>query len=144
MATRLRVAAVPISQSAIAATLAWVVAHEAIGHRRPFFAPIVAVIVIGVAPGGRTRRAAEIWLGVALGVLVADVLVHVLGTGTAQLALVVVLAMLAAVAFGGGHLLVDQAAGSAVLIATLHPTAGGLRFVDALVGGAVGVTVHLL
>jgi uncharacterized membrane protein YgaE (UPF0421/DUF939 family) len=138
---RLRHAAVPILQSALAATIAWIVARHLIGHQRPFFAPIAAVIVIGVGPGRRTRRAIEVWLGVTLGILVADLLVHVIGTGSVQLALVVVLAMGAAVAFGGSPLLVNQAAASAVLITTLQPR-GGQRFVDALVGGAIGIAVH--
>jgi uncharacterized membrane protein YgaE (UPF0421/DUF939 family) len=145
---RLRGAVVPIVQSALAAGLAWLVATDLVGHSRPFFAPIAAIIVLGVNPGRRWRRALEIWLGVALGILVADLLIAGIGTGPLQLALTVSLAMAAAVLVGGGPLLVNQAAASAVLISTLQPAGGGgingQRFVDALIGGGIGILVHAL
>lgn len=144
----LRTTAVPIAQCAGAASLAWLVATEVVGHARPFFAPISAIIALGVGVGGRGRRAVEVALGVALGILVGDLLIALIGTGTAQIALVVVLAMSAAVVLGGGGLVITQAAASAVLVATLQPVGAGVisasRFVDALVGGAIGVAVHAL
>src|SRR5690606_150616 len=51
----------------------------------------------------------------------------------------------AAVLVGGGRLLVNQAAVSAVLVVTIQlPDAGfeGSRFIDALIGGGVGLLVH--
>jgi len=87
----LRTTAVPIAQCAGAASLAWLVATEVVGHARPFFAPISAIIALGVGVGGRGRRAVEVALGVALGILVGDLLIALIGTGTAQIALVVVL-----------------------------------------------------
>lgn len=144
----LRATAVPILQCAAAAALAWLVATDVIGHARPFFAPISAIIALGVGVGGRRQRAIEVALGVAVGVLVGDLLIAAIGTGTAQLALVVTLAMGTAVLLGGGGLVVTQAASSAVLVATLQPASSGVisatRFVDALVGGVVGVAVHTL
>jgi uncharacterized membrane protein YccC len=144
----LRITAVPIAQTAVAASLAWLVATGLVGHARPFFAPVSAIVVVGLGPGRRGPRALELILGVALGIFVADLLVHVIGTGTLQLALVVVLAMTTAVLLGGGPLLVGQATTSAVLVATLQPPSGGIfngqRAVDALVGGAVGLIVHTL
>ena len=50
----------------------------------------------------------------------ADLLVIAIGTGAWQLAVVVGLAMVAAVLVGGGVLLVNQAAVSAVLVVTLQ------------------------
>jgi uncharacterized membrane protein YgaE (UPF0421/DUF939 family) len=85
--------------------------------------------------------------GVALGILVADLLVFVIGTGTWQIAVVVALAMGAALLLGGGPLLVSQAATSAVLVATLQPPDGGIslaRFLDALAGGASALVVATL
>jgi hypothetical protein len=60
---------------------------------------------------------------------------------------VVALAVSAALFFGSGALLVNQAGASAVLIATLTPPAGVAyydRWIDALVGGAVAFAVHAL
>jgi uncharacterized membrane protein YgaE (UPF0421/DUF939 family) len=141
---RLRRSALPIAQCAVAAGGAWFVATELVGHERPFFAPIAAVITLGVSLGNRLRRVVELVVGVSLGVLVADLLILQIGSGTWQIMLVVALAMAAAVVADGATLLVAQAGASAVLVATLLPPggAGGLdRCLDALIGGAVGVLV---
>jgi uncharacterized membrane protein YgaE (UPF0421/DUF939 family) len=137
----------PILQVALAAALAWLVATEVIGHARPFFAPVSAIISLGVTLTYRGRRAVELTLGVALGIGIGDVLVWALGTGTLQIALVVILAMGGAVAVGGGGMLVTQAAVSGVLVATLQPPTHGpdfTRFVDALAGGTIGLLVSVL
>lgn len=141
---RLRGSALPIAQCALAAGAAWFVAHQLVGHAQPFFAPVAAVISLGVSLGNRLRRVAELVVGVSLGVLVGDLLISQIGSGTWQIMLVVALAMTAAVLADGAALLVAQAGSSAVLVATLLPPggAGGFdRCLDALIGGAVGVLV---
>jgi uncharacterized membrane protein YgaE (UPF0421/DUF939 family) len=94
-----------------------------------------------VAAANRPRRVVELTLGVAVGIGVGDVLVWGIGSGAWQLALVVFLAMAAAVLIGGGPLFVSQAASSAVLVTTLVGGHNASRFVDALIGGAVGLAV---
>jgi uncharacterized membrane protein YgaE (UPF0421/DUF939 family) len=141
---RLRVSALPVAQCAVAAGLAWLVANDVVGHQRPFFAPIAAVISLGVSLGSRLRRVVELVLGVGLGVLVGDLLIAQIGSGPWQIMLVVALAMGVAVFADGAALLVAQAGSSAVLVATLLPPGevGGIdRCIDALIGGALGVLV---
>jgi uncharacterized membrane protein YgaE (UPF0421/DUF939 family) len=133
--------AVPIAQSALAAAIAWLLAHDALGHPSAFFAPIAALIALGVGVANRPRRVAELTLGVAVGIAVGDLLIWGIGSGTWQLGLIVALAMVAAVLIGGGPLFVSQAATSAVLVATLVGSHNASRFVDALVGGVVGLAV---
>lgn len=131
-----------VAQTALAAAVAWGLAG--LLHETPFFAPISAVIALGIARGQRTRRAFELVLGVALGIAVADLIVIVLGTGTAVIALVVALAMIAALLLNAGALFVSQAATSAILVVTLEPPTDGLspdRFIDCLIGGAVALLV---
>ena len=85
--------------------------------------------------------------GVAVGILVADMLVFLIGTGTWQIGVVTALAMGAALLLGGGPLLVSQAATSAVLVTTIQVPEDGIslaRFLDALVGGAVALAVATL
>jgi hypothetical protein len=137
----------PILHCAVAASLAWLVATEVVGHDQPFFAPISAVITLGVTLGERRRRAIELALGVVVGIAIADVLVAAIGTGTWQVGVVVALAMLAATLVGGGPLLASQAGVSAVLVATLQPPEGGVNFdraLDALVGGGAALLVSSL
>ena len=60
-----------------------------------------------------------------------------IGVGTAQLALVVMLATALALFLGSGQMFASQAAVSAALVATLQPPTEGVtfdRFLDALVG----------
>ncbi|MCD0449641.1 FUSC family protein [Actinocorallia sp. API 0066] len=144
---RLRAMALPIVQCAVAAALAWLVAAGALGHDRPFFAPIAVVLCIGVGLGTRRRRVLELVAGVSVGVGVGDLLISTIGGGAWQIALVVALAMAVSVLLDGGALISLQAGSSAVLVATLLPPGGtgGLdRMVDALVGGLIGLVVIAL
>ena len=138
---RLRTKSWQIGQCALAAGVAWFVAAEVLGHTTPFFAPIAAVVSLGTSYGQRLRRVAEVTLGVAIGVLVADLLVSAIGTGWWQLTLIVALAMTAAFLLDGGQLFVTQAAVQSIVVATLlpDPDQGFIRFTDALVGGGVAL-----
>ena len=53
----LRATAATLLQTGVAAGLAWYLAHNLLHHRSAFFAPVAAVIALGLAPGNRTRRA---------------------------------------------------------------------------------------
>lgn len=142
--TRLRLSALPIIQCALGAALAWFVAHQIVGHAQPFFAPTAAVVSIGISFGARLRRSIELVVGVAVGIGIGDLFITRAGTGIWQIALVVAVAMALAVFLDGGSIITMQAAGSAVLVATLLPPSagGGLsRMIDALVGGLVGVVI---
>lgn len=133
-------------QSGLAAGAAWLVAQKVVGHEQPFFAPIAAVIVLSTSGELRWRRAVQLAGGVALGIAIADALIFLFGVGVIQVFVVVTLAILIAVFVGGGSLVVAQAASSAVLVVTLARE-GDLnldRFVDALVGGVVGLLVMSL
>jgi len=146
-AERLRHAARAILQATLAATLAWLVATEIVGHDQPFFAPVSAMITLGLTQGERGRRAVEVVLGVTLGIAVADLLVIQLGDGWWQLAVVVSLSMTVALLLGSGQMFAQQAAVSAALVATLQPPDDGVSFaraVDALLGGGIALAVSAL
>src|SRR5918997_816757 len=144
---RLRINGWPLVQTAVAASVAYFLAVVLFGHERPFFAPIAAVICLGVTLGQRWRRAVELTFGVAIGLGLADLLVLVIGTGAARIGVVVLLAMAAAVFLGARPLLVNQAAISALLVVVLQPPNDAFdpaRFLDALVGGGVALAVNYL
>ena len=128
-------------QCAVAAGVAWWLAADVIGHPAPFFAPIVAVVCLGMSYGQRLRRVFEVAIGVAVGVFTADVFVHVAGTGPWQIALVVLVSMGLATLLDGGPVLVTQAAVQSIVIAALAPSPGQAftRWTDALLGGAVAL-----
>jgi uncharacterized membrane protein YgaE (UPF0421/DUF939 family) len=130
-----------LAQCAIAAGVAWFVAHDVLGHDVPVFAPIAAVVSLGTSYAQRLRRVAEVTAGVAIGVFLGDLLVAGLGSGAWQIALIVGLSMTAAVMLDAGTLFVNQAAIQSLFVAALVPTTGDslLRWTDALVGGAVAL-----
>ena len=132
----------PVVQTACAATVAWLIATRALGHHVPFFAPVAAIMALSATRGQRARRAVEMMLGVALGVGLADLFIHAVGSGLWQLGGVVALAMLAALLLGAGQLFLTEAAVSATLVVTLAPSDQSYaptRLIDALVGGAVAL-----
>jgi hypothetical protein len=135
-----------VLQTALAAAAAFTVARDVVGHTNPFVAPVSAIIALGITYGQRTARAIEIVVGVAVGVLVADLITLALGTGPVQIALVIGLAMAASIVLGGSRLVVSQAAISAALVATV--TVPGhvvfTRSIDALIGGAIALLVNLV
>jgi len=147
-AIRLRSGWLPILQTALAACLAWFLAVFILGLERPTFAPIAAVIVLGLAVGERGRRAVEMTLAVAFGVTMADLLLSVVGVGAVQAGIFVVLAMAVAVFLGGGDLGVKEAAISAMIIMfTFQPSAAGFpvdRFLEALIGGGTALLINAL
>jgi uncharacterized membrane protein YgaE (UPF0421/DUF939 family) len=142
---RLRAGGWPIVQTAVAATLAWSLAYVLLGHEKPFFAAIAAVISLGAAVGQEGRRAVELVFGVACGLAVADLLVLAIGTGPVQIGVVVALAMAAALLFSGGRLLTTEAGVTALFTVMLDPSTSGAspeRFLDALLGAAVALGVR--
>jgi Fusaric acid resistance protein-like len=147
-ALRLRSDWLPILQTAVAACLAWFLAVLILGQERPTFAPIAAVIALGLAVGERGRRAVELTLGVAFGVALADLLVYVVGVGALQAGAVVVLAMGMAVFLGGGDVGVKEAAISALIIMiTFRSSQAGFpieRFLEALIGGGTALLINAL
>ena len=127
------------AQAGLGAGIAWYVARDLLGSPSPFFAPIAAVITLASSVGQRARRTVELVVGVAIGIGVGDGIILLIGTGPWQVGLVVLLAIGAAAAVGGGTPLVVQSASSAVLVATLTTPNSGLpytRFFDALEGYA--------
>jgi uncharacterized membrane protein YgaE (UPF0421/DUF939 family) len=142
-ADRLRVTGWSIAQCAIAATLAWLIASSLLDHPRPFFAPVAAVVSLGVTHAYRLRRIGELAIGVTIGVGIADLLVRQIGNGWWQIGLVVVLAMSTAQLFGGGALVTSQSAVQAIFLVALPQTPGGglYRWEDALVGGSCALLV---
>src|SRR2546429_3711447 len=144
---RVRVALLFAAQAGVAPGMTWLIALDWLHHARPFFAPIAAVIALNVSVGQRLRRVVELVVGVALGILVGDVLIYFIGTGAWQIGAGVGAAILVAVFLGGSPIVIGQAASSAVLVATLAPPSHGIyytRFLDALIGGAAGLVVMAL
>ncbi|WP_300681224.1 FUSC family protein [Nocardioides sp.] len=140
-AARWRARRFQVAQCALAAGIAWWIAHALLGHSSPVFAGVAAVIALGTSYGQRLRRVIEVTLGVALGVLLGDLLVSWLGEGPVQITLIVALAMSIALVADGGQVFVNQAAVQGIFVSAMVPGPGSAwtRWTDALVGGAVAL-----
>ncbi|HEY3534662.1 MAG TPA: FUSC family protein [Pedococcus sp.] len=134
-----------IVQCGVGAALAWEIASALLHHPRPFFAPVTAIVSLGMSFGQRLRRSFEVMGGVALGVFVGDAFVHVFGTGVLQIVVVVVVAMSLAALLGAGLTLTMQAGVQSVIVTTLLPQSGQVftRWLDAVVGGSVALLLTL-
>lgn len=135
-----------IGQCAIGAVVAWLIAARFVNHGTPVFAPIAALVALGLSHGGRLRRVAELAAGVTLGVGLADLLIRLIGSGWWQIGVIVVIAMSIAQLIGGGVLITNQAAVQSIfLVALPQPAGGGLaRWEDALIGSATALCVAAL
>src|SRR4051795_6033098 len=146
---RLRGRLWPILQTALAATAAWYAAVLLLPDGRPSFASIAAVVCLGASYGERGSKALQLIAGVVLGICVASLIVALIGAGSLQIGLMVVLAMSAAVLLGGGELLIAESAVSAILLVSLDPNTSDLTFtlnrvLEALIGGGVALAVTSL
>jgi uncharacterized membrane protein YgaE (UPF0421/DUF939 family) len=141
--SRVRMAWFAILQCAVAAAVAWLVAEDVLDHPRPFFAPVAAVVCLGLSNSLRLRRMVELALGVSIGVGIAELLVREIGNGWWQISLVVLLSMSIAQLLGGGTLMTTQSAVQGIFLAALPQTPdGGLyRWEDALIGGTTALIV---
>lgn len=137
----------PILQASAAAALAYVIARYGLGHPTPFFAPVCAWVCLGFSQERQLRKVAELAVGVAVGVGLGDLLVHFIGTGWWQIALVLAVSALAARFLDRGAMLTTQAGVQAIVIVGLPAVsaAGPVgRWTDALVGGVVALVVATL
>ena len=139
---------VPVLGASAAAGVAFAIAHYGLGHAFPFFAPVSAWVALGFSADRPVRRVAELAIGVAVGVALGDLLVHLIGSGWWQVAVVLAVAGLAGRFIDRGALLTTQAGVQAIVIVglpTIQATGGPIgRWTDALVGGGVALLVATL
>ncbi|ALE93532.1 fusaric acid resistance protein [Arthrobacter alpinus] len=117
-----------------------------LGHQGPLFAATSAIIALGFSRDPRLRRVLEVGLGCTIGIALGDTLLHWLGAGIWQAALVVFLSVLLARFLDSGAIFTTQLALQSLLVVLLPIPAGGpfTRSIDAIVGGCFALAVTLL
>lgn len=133
-----------VLQGALAAGGAYWIAQTLFSHEQPFFAPIAAVIILGLTGGERVKRAVELSLGCAVGVGLGDLLISFIGSGGWQIGVVVAASLLVASFLSKAPLVSNQVAIGSILIATIMPpgSADGFdRMFDALIGGGTAILI---
>lgn len=133
----------------LAPAISWWLSMQIFGHSQAFYAPIAAILTLTIGVGKRAAVLVEIILGAALGVLVAELLILLIGRGPWQLIVVVALAVVSASFLRMSGMALTQAVIGGVLLVAIVPLPGGAdpaltRFVDAIVGGTVGLAMIIL
>ncbi|MEV4760833.1 FUSC family protein [Micromonospora sp. NPDC049559] len=134
-------------QAGLSAALAWAAARWLTDMSNPVFAPAAAVAVITSSLGRRLPNTIELLVGVSLGILVSDLLIEFTGAGLWQTGVIVTAAILLSLLVSTRGGVVGHASGTAVLLGALSSSRHTLefpRFLDALIGGAVGLVVALV
>ncbi|WP_375385571.1 aromatic acid exporter family protein [uncultured Microbacterium sp.] len=133
-----------ILQIVVAATGAYVFCFYVLGHSTPLLAATVTVSSLGLVRDARPRRVLETVLAMLVGILVAELLLLVFGSGWWQLALALTLSLVVA-RFLAPQASFAIAAGIQSLIVMVLPTgAPFLRLIDGIVGGVAALLVTAL
>lgn len=135
---------IAIVQIVVAATGAYAFAHLVLGHAAPLLAATVTLSSLGLVRDARPRRVLETVIGMIIGILVAEVLLIVAGSGWWQLAIALALTLTVA-RFLSGQASFAIAAGIQSIIVMVIPAAAPFeRLVDGVVGGAAALIVTAL
>ncbi|MBO3200626.1 hypothetical protein GZ172_00840 [Dermatophilus congolensis] len=129
-----------IAQCSIAAGATYLIAKHVFNVAVPLYAPVAAILTLGMSYGKRFSRAAEVTIGVAIGTLVGELFFMTVGMGAWQVCAIVAIAMVLASAFGASTLMINQAGIQGLIIAMLAgSTTPAGRWSEALIGASIGL-----
>ncbi|WP_169581038.1 MULTISPECIES: FUSC family protein [Microbacterium] len=141
---RLRESGIPIVQIVVAATGSYAFAHYILGHPAPLLAATVTVGSLGLVRDARPRRVLETVLGMLVGILVAELLLILTGTGWWQLGLALGVTLVVARLLSAQAGFAIAAAIQSLIVMVIPATAPFLRLIDGLVGGVAALVVTAL
>ncbi len=136
----------PAIQMTVCAVGAYAFAEYVLGHQGPLFAATSSLIALGFSRDPRLRRVIEVGLGCTLGIVVGDLLLHWLGAGIWQAAIVLLFSILLARFLDSGTIFTTQLGLQSLLVVLLPAPAGGpfTRSLDAVIGGVFALLVTIL
>ncbi|MFJ5692646.1 FUSC family protein [Arthrobacter sp. NPDC093125] len=143
---RSRNSLVPAIQMTVCAVGAYAFAEYVLGHSGPLFAATSSLIALGFSRDPRLRRVMEVGLGCTIGIAVGDLLLHWLGAGIWQAAVVLFFSILLARFLDSGTIFTTQLGLQSLLVVLLPAPPGGpfTRSIDAVVGGVFALLVTIL
>lgn len=137
-------------QTAVAAGLAWYIAHDLLAHPQPFFAPVAAAVCLSITNVLRALRAVQMMIGVTLGIGIGTLVQVLLGSGAVPIAIAALMALSLAVLIGQGFIghgmmFANQTVVSSILVLALFRSGVGWeRINDALIGGGLAIVFAVL
>lgn len=144
-ARRTRRWAWPAVQMGLAASIAWALAHQIAGDAAGY-APITAIAALGLGRERRLGRSSLLVGGLLLGVVAAEIVTPIIGSGWWQIGVLMALSALAAGAVIGHELAVTYATINAVVLLTTPGSDGWIpsRLIAGLTGIGAALAVMLL
>ncbi|MFG1776764.1 FUSC family protein [Micromonospora sp. NPDC049048] len=140
-----------VAELTLAATASWFVASRLLGgphgsdDSAAFYAPAAALIVLAQARGVRLRQAIRVLAGIAVGVILGEVVIWALGArSTAAIFVVILAAAGVSIAAGAPGVVRNQLTTSALFLVAVVPPNHELeptRLYDALIGGSIALLI---
>lgn len=138
---RLRLALRDAIAASLGAMLAWELSHYLLGHPKPVFAAVTALVCLAPGLPSHLKQTWGLVLGCAIGIIVGE-LAWLLPDAIPllRLSLASLVALSLASMLGQPPVVPIQAGVSVVLVLSMGPSAAGeIRLIDVLVGAGVGL-----
>ncbi len=140
-AGRLKLALRDALAASLGAMLAWEISHYLLGHPKPVFAAVTALVCLAPGLPSHLRQIGGVVLGCAVGIVIGEMAWllpdHI---PLLRLSLASLVALSLASMLGQSPVVPIQAGVSVVLVLSMGPSiAGEIRLMDVLVGAAVGL-----
>jgi hypothetical protein len=144
--TRVLESLAPAIQITIGALLAYSIAHYGLGHSTPLLAITVCITSLGFSRDARPKRILQTAIGMVVGIAISEIALIYLGSGVLQIALVLLVVLLAARFISTSSAFAVTAAIQSMLVQILPAPQGGvfIRTIDGLVGGVMALIVTAL
>lgn len=138
-----------ILKTTLAAFLAWELGRLIPGNPRPYLAPLTVILVLQSTIAQSVTFAFQRALGVAIGVIVALVVLETLGTHGWTIGIVILISLAVGTRLQISPLSIQQIAVSSLLVmllggATNEFSFAALRIVDTIIGTAVALAINAL
>jgi uncharacterized membrane protein YgaE (UPF0421/DUF939 family) len=133
-------------QITIGALLAYSIAYYGLQHVTPLLAVTVCITSLGFSRDARPRRILQTAIGMVVGIAISEISLIYLGSGVLQIALVLLIVLLAARFISASSAFAVTAAIQALLVQILPAPDGGvfIRTFDGLIGGVMALIVTAL
>ncbi len=116
---RAKGAAIPNTQTAIAATISWAICYYLLGNANPIFAPTTTFLCMGYSRNRLPRKVLQIGFGASVGVLLGGLAGYYLGFGWWQLLLLLLTAPLLGRIMDRGDVIAFQVSIQTLVVASM-------------------------
>jgi uncharacterized membrane protein YgaE (UPF0421/DUF939 family) len=134
----------PAIQITIGALLAYSVAFYGLQHTTPLLAVTVCITSLGFSRDARPRRILQTAIGMVVGIAISEIALLYLGAGVIQIALVLLVVLIAARFISASSAFAVTASIQAMLVQILPDGGVFIRTLDGLIGGVMALIVTAL